>query len=240
MTNPDHSAKPEPDESGSGTNEVQEVNDIEVQSTATEVTDADTAVDESELGTTESETATESEVDESGATPAGSKWSRLRDRLLTGRALVTGAGIVLLIAALVVAGVLGWKLHQKQAVDQAGQQALAAAQQYAVILTSVDASKLDQNFAAVLDGATGQFKDMYSQSSGQLKQLLIDNKAKAEGKVIAAGIKSATPDKVEVLLFLDQSVTNSVNPKPRLDRNRIIMTMEHINGRWLASDVELP
>ena len=48
---------------------------------------------------------------------------------------------------------------------------------YAQVLTSIDANNVDQNFAQVLDGATGEFKDMYSKSSDQLRQLLIDNKA---------------------------------------------------------------
>lgn len=156
------------------------------------------------------------------------------------RTLAVGAGAVLLAGALAAAGVLGWQVRNQRIVDDAGQQAMAAAQQYAVILTAVDAAKLDSNFAAVLDGATGEFKDMYSQSSAGLKQVLIDNKAKATGTVLAAGIKSATPDKVEVMLFVDQSVTNALNPEPRLDRNRIIMTMEKVDGRWLAGNVELP
>ncbi|HEY9265023.1 MAG TPA: hypothetical protein VIQ11_10495 [Mycobacterium sp.] len=166
--------------------------------------------------------------------------TRRRVRRPSRRTLVVGAGAVLLAGALAAAGVLGWEVRNQRIVDDAGWQALAAAQQYAVILTGVDAAKLDSNFAAVLDGATGEFKDMYTQSSAGLKQVLIDNEAKATGTVLAAGIKSATPDKVEVMLFVDQAVTNALNPEPRLDRNRIIMTMEKINGRWLASDVELP
>jgi Mce-associated membrane protein len=42
------------------------------------------------------------------------------------------------------------------------------------------------------------------------------------------------------MLFLDQAVTNKLNPEPRLDRNRLIITMEKVNGRWLASQVQLP
>ncbi|MGE2714136.1 hypothetical protein ACQI4L_08770 [Mycolicibacterium litorale] len=163
-----------------------------------------------------------------------------RRRRPSRRTVALGAAAVVLAGALAAAGVLGWEVRNERIVDDAGQQALAAAQQYAVILTGVDAAKLDSNFAAVLDGATGEFKDMYSQSSAGLKQVLIDNKAKATGTVLAAGIKSATPDKVEVMLFVDQAVTNALNPEPRLDRNRIIMTMEKVDGRWLASSVELP
>ena len=48
-----------------------------------------------------------------------------------------------------------------------------------------------------------------------------------------------SPDKVEVLLFVDQSITNANNPSPRIDRNRIDMTMEKVGDRWLASRVEI-
>ncbi|OBH44272.1 hypothetical protein A5683_17455 [Mycobacterium mantenii] len=156
------------------------------------------------------------------------------------RTVVAACGTALLVVAVAAAATMGWQLHKQREIDEAAQQALAVAQQYAIVLTSVDAANLDQNFSAVLNGATGEFKDMYSQSSSQLKQVLIDSKARAQGKVIASGIKSATTHKVEVMVFLDQSVTNSLNPQPRLDRNRIILTMEKVGGRWLASKVDLP
>ena len=143
------------------------------------------------------------------------------------------------IAAVTTAGLLGWEVRGQRSVADAEQQAMAAAQQYAVILTRVDAATLDANFAAVLDGATGEFKDMYSQSSSHLRQALVDNDAKADGTVIAAGVRSATVDTVEVMLFVDQTVTNASNPQPRLDRNRIVITMQRIDGRWLAGDVEI-
>jgi Mce-associated membrane protein len=57
--------------------------------------------------------------------------------------------------------------------------------------------------------------------------------------VIDSAIKSATKTKVEVLLFVDQSISNVINPEPRIDRSRVAVTMELINNRWLASKVEL-
>ncbi|MFV1362468.1 hypothetical protein AAHH97_03205 [Mycolicibacterium elephantis] len=192
--------------------------------------------------TEDTEKATEEGVD-TGSEDAQLQSDSPRRRWLrrpTRRTVALGAGAALLVASLATSAVLAVKLSEQRAIDNAGQQALAAAQQYALILTSVDGAKLDENFAAVLDGATGEFKKMYSESSNQLKQVLIDNEAKAEGEVIAAGIKSATKDKVEIMLFLDQAVSNKLNPEPRLDRNRIIITMDKVDGRWLASDVVLP
>lgn len=152
-----------------------------------------------------------------------------------------GAAVValLLVGALATAGVLGWKLHQSNDVDDAARSAQEAARAYAVTLTTVDSGKLSENFDAVIAGATGEFKDMYSQASNQLRQLLLDNNASAQGTVLESGIKSATSETVEVLLYVDQSVTNAANPEPRVDRNRMVMTMQKVDGRWLASKVDL-
>ncbi|WP_409366554.1 Mce protein [Mycolicibacter arupensis] len=128
--------------------------------------------------------------------------------------------------------------HHQRTV--AAQQALEAATSYTLVLTSVDPAAIDQNFAEILDGATGEFKDVYSASSEQLRQLLIDNKATAHGTVIDSAVKSASKNRVEVLLFVDQGVSNKAAPQIQIDRSRIVMTMEKVNGRWLASQVEMP
>lgn len=157
----------------------------------------------------------------------------------TKRALPWVAAILVGVVVAVAAWE-GWLLYQQHQKDVAAEQALDAATKYAVVLTSIDTNALDQNFTEVLDGSTGEFKDMYAKSSTQLRQLLVDNKASAHGVVIESAVKSATKDKVEVLLFVDQSVSNLAVPDPRVDRSRIKMTMEKVDGRWLASKVELP
>lgn len=145
----------------------------------------------------------------------------------------------LLIAALAVSGFLGWRQWQDHQLKAAGDQAQQAAIAYAQVLTSIDSNKVDENFKQVLDGATGEFKDMYTQSSVKLRQLLIDNKATAHGVVVDSAIQSESTDKVVVLLFIDQTVTNTAAPDPRIDRSRIKMTMEKIDGHWRASKVQL-
>ncbi|BBX30110.1 Mce protein [Mycolicibacterium alvei] len=150
---------------------------------------------------------------------------------------VAGIAMAALVAG---AGYEGWLLYQQHDRNVAAQQALEAARNYAVTLTSIDTNAIDENFASVLDGATGEFKAMYAQSSGQLRQLLIDNEATAHGTVIDAAVRSTDDDRVEVLLFVDQSVSNLVVPEPRIDRSRIRMTMQKVGGEWLASKVELP
>lgn len=148
------------------------------------------------------------------------------------------AGVLLLVVA--TAGYEGWLLYAHHRQEVAAAEALAAAERYTLALTSVDPNAIDKSFTEVLDGATGDFKHLYAQSSEHLRQLLIENKAAAHGTVIEAAVKSATRDKVEVMLFVDQSVSNKAAPGPQLDRSRIVMTMEKVDGRWLASKVDMP
>lgn len=178
---------------------------------------------------TESEVLSESEP-EAGADTAH-PWRRR---------VLAAVMVLALIAAVAGPAFLGWKLWQSYQVTQAGEAAQRAAVSYAQVLTSIDSNKVDENFAQVLDGATGEFKDMYSKSSVELRQLLIDNKAAAHGVVVESAVQSASKNKVVVLLFVDQSVSNTNVPDARIDRSRIKMTMEYVDGRWRASKVELP
>ncbi|WP_370063107.1 hypothetical protein [Mycobacterium sp. MAA66] len=165
----------------------------------------------------------------------------------TERSLLRRIGRIAALSAVgvIVVGLLGssvffgWQLKQRVDTATAESAALEAARTFAVSLSSMDSGAIDKGISQVLDGATGDFKSNYSQASAQLRQLLIDNKAASHGVVVDAGIKSATKDRVKVLLFLDQSITNAVNPNPRIDRLRVVMTMELVDHRWLLSDLAI-
>jgi Mce-associated membrane protein len=144
------------------------------------------------------------------------------------------------VCAFGAAAALGWQLWCEHSLSAAGEAAKEAAITYAQVLTSIDSDHVDQNFADVLNGSTGDFKDMYTKASVQLRQLLIDDKATAHGVVVESAIQTETTDKVVVLLMVDQTVTNAARPDSRVDRNRMKMTMEKVDDRWLASKVELP
>ncbi|MBA0046511.1 hypothetical protein [Mycobacteroides sp. LB1] len=155
------------------------------------------------------------------------------------RHLTWTAAAVAVIAIAAGTAVVG-RLYEEQRIEErSSSEALIAAQEFAGVLTNVDSAKLDDNYNKTMDGSTGKFKDMYGKSSAQLRQILVENKASSRGVVVDSAVKSATPNKVEVLLFIDQAVSNVAVPDARMDRSRVQMTMEKIDGRWLASDVEL-
>lgn len=152
--------------------------------------------------------------------------------------LWTAAGVVA-IAILAQAAIIG-RLYEEQRIEErSSREALTAAQEFANVMINVDSTKLDDSATKTLDRSTGDFKKKYSESSTTLRQVMIENKAKATGVVVDSAVKSATPNKVEVLLFIDQAVSNVAIPDARMDRSRVQITMEKIDGRWLASDVEL-
>jgi len=191
---------------------------------------ADESATEIESDATESD---EAESDEVSAVEVATPKRRLPSLRII-------AAIAAFVGLLAGTGVLGWQVWQARQIDHAGQEAQRTAVSYAQVLTSIDSNNVDQNFKEVLDGATGEFKDMYSQSSVELRQLLIENKATAHGVVIDSAVQSVSKDRAVVLLFVDQAVANTKLPDPRIDRSRMKMTLEKADGRWRASKVELP
>lgn len=164
-----------------------------------------------------------------------------------GARVLAGVLAVLLIVALAGAGFLGaqWRHAESAAsaaavVDTAGEEELRqAADAFAVLLTSIDFEHADESLGQILDGSTGEFKDQYADTHEKLSDLLRDNKATADGKVVESAVQSFDGDVGVVLLFVDQTVSNANVPEPRLDRSRMKLTMRKVDGRWLAEKVEL-
>lgn len=193
--------------------------------------------------TTEELEAESTVEDVEGAEPSGEEEPKRRRRKVFPLSLsgpVTIAGTVLL-AALAAGITFGLLVMENRDVEAAANEALGTARSYAVTVTTYDYQNLDRNFADVLDGATGEFKDKYTGASSTLRQFLQEAKATASGTVLEAGVKSATADRVEVMLFVNQTVTNAATAdKPRFERNRVLMTLDKHGDRWLVSKLELP
>ncbi|BBY55666.1 Mce protein [Mycobacterium koreense] len=201
---------------------------VEVTETSATETSGATESTESTGSTGSAET---SEVDPSAwaASSGGGpkRWLRL-------------GGAALLAVLLIVSAVEGGFLYQHHRVEVAKTDAVAAAKDFTMKLATIDPDAVDQNQADVLDGSTGRFRDMYSETMEDLRTVLVENEAAAHGRVVEAAVKSASAHKVEVMLFVDQSVRNKELPQPQMDRSRIVLVMEKIDGRWLASDIEHP
>lgn len=153
--------------------------------------------------------------------------------------LVTTAVTVLAALALVTVGVLGYRALTAYRVSQARIEAVAAATEAATEVLSYDHRRLDADFAAAREHLTGAFAKKYAQTTrAVVRPTAEQTNAVVTAEVREASVVSAAPDRVIVLLFVDQTTVNDRADTPRRDRNRVRMTMELEGGDWLVSEVD--
>ena len=186
------------------------------------------------------------------------------DRRSTRTGLVAGAVALLVLGLVVGVALLTLALGNQRderrklaATQDRREEALAAARAFAVLVTSYDHTRIAQDVEKVTagtadssrceigpDGApvkdTGCFRTEYTRTAGaQFQKLIKDNKATSKGEVRSAGVVSDKDGRMVVLLAVDQTVTNINRPAPRVDRTRMQLTLERVDGKWLVVDVAL-
>ncbi|MFD8725899.1 hypothetical protein ACFV2H_50265 [Streptomyces sp. NPDC059629] len=184
----------------------------------------------------ESSESSEGEQPEDGAPPRKA-----------GRSVLTAVLGVVLVAALVAAAVLGWQYRQGRQAEQARGEALAAARQAAPVVLSYDYRHLDRDFSRARALLTGHFRDQYGKTT---KAVVAPTATKyhgvvkatvatpADGGAPAVSVVSATPDRAVVLLFVNQVTRSTQVPEPRLDLNRVRMTLTRTSDGWKVSGVD--
>lgn len=153
-------------------------------------------------------------------------------------ALLAGV-LVLALAALAALGVVVTRVRGAGAVETARDQALAAAQDRAVDVLSYDYRHLDRDFARARADLTGGFaKDYAATTSKLVRPGARQYKVVVRAEVAAASVVSAGRHRVVVLLFVNQTTTSTRLDGPKVDLNRVRLTMTDVHGRWLVSDVQ--
>ncbi|MGY5118518.1 hypothetical protein ACWC2H_22055 [Streptomyces sp. 900105755] len=184
----------------------------------------------------ESSESSEGEQPEDGAPPRKA-----------GPSVLTAVLGVVLVAALLAAAVLGWQYRQGRQAEQARGEALAAARQAAPVVLSYDYRHLDRDFSRARALLTGHFRDQYGKTT---KAVVAPTATKyhgvvkatvatpADGGAPAVSVVSATPDRAVVLLFVNQVTSSTQVPAPRLDLNRVRMTLTRTSDGWKVSGVD--
>jgi Mce-associated membrane protein len=142
----------------------------------------------------------------------------------------------LLVVAIVfaaVAAVLGWH-HDRDArrSDAAVRQALAVAPAAAKAIFSYDHRTFDQSVANGRSFATGPFADEYAQTTAALQEAAVKQQAVVLAEVSSAGVISAEPDRVELLVYLNQYRRNVNTAGEKVDQNRVVLTLVAVDGEW--------
>ena len=145
------------------------------------------------------------------------------------------ASFCVLLAAVGV--FLGLQLRTYSGAQDARTDALRAARQSAVNLTSIDSAKLDEAVTRVLEGATGDFRKEFEENSGNLKDLLTKNEVSAQGEVIEAGLVRSDRSNASALVVVDSTVKNTASPEGRVNTYRMQIEVQRVDGRWLTSSL---
>jgi Mce-associated membrane protein len=182
------------------------------------------------------EPSLEPDVEPDGGASADSEESgtaRRRPRLLTA---VLG---LLLVAGLVAASVLGWQYQEGQRAQEARGEALAAARKAAPVVLSYDYRHLDRDFARARTRLTGKFHDQYRKTTTSVVAPTAEKyHGVVKATVATASVVSASPDKVVVLLFVNQVTRSTQVSGSRVDLNRVRMTMSRTSEGWKVSAVD--
>jgi Mce-associated membrane protein len=115
----------------------------------------------------------------------------------------------------------------------------ASAKSYAVDLASYNYKNLNQDFGKVLAESTPTFKQNFTQSSEALKTAIVRYDASAWANVVGAGLVSATTSRAVVLVFLNQTVQNTLQKNKPTTESRVEITLVRSGGRWLIDQVTL-
>ena len=151
-------------------------------------------------------------------------------------AAVLGA---LLLAAVAAAGVLAYRVQQDEAADTARGDASAAARSHAGKILSYDHRTLDADFAAAEKALTGSFKEQYTRTIDTVVRPSAEQyKVVVEAEVVAASVIRASADRVVVLLYVNQTTTSTRLEGPKVDLNRVRMTLAEVDGNWLVSKLD--
>ena len=132
-------------------------------------------------------------------------------------------GVVVIVALAATAGWLGFRAYQSHQAQAQRQLFLQVGRQCALNLTTIDWQHADADVQRLLDSATGQFYDQFSQRKQPFIEVLKKAQSKSVGTITQAGLESDSSDKAQVLVAVSIKTTNlgAADQPPREWRMRI-------------------
>ncbi|ORT58245.1 hypothetical protein [Streptomyces sp. CB03238] len=167
----------------------------------------------------------------------------------TGRRRAVLCAVLALVAVLglVASVLLAREYRDGRGAERARAQAAEAARKAAPVVLSYDHRRLEKDFAAARAHLTGSFRDEYRRTTtsvvaptarkyrGVVKASVVEP---PDGSAPAVSVVSASPDRAVVLLFVNQITTSTQVSGPRVDLNRVRMTLALTSDGWKVSAVD--
>lgn len=189
-------------------------------------------------GDTDCEDGTDSAADPVPGARAGddpSRPMRHRDPALRWAAL---AGLAVIVALATLVSWLGFRAHQAHQQRSEQGEFLEAARQGALNLTTIDWQHADTDVRRIVDGATGDFYNEFSDRAQPFIDVVKQAQSTSVGTVTDTGLESQTPDAAQALVAVSvkTSTPGAAQQDPRTWRMRI--SMQKVDGHIKVSNVE--
>ncbi|MFF2395388.1 hypothetical protein [Nocardia sp. NPDC058114] len=155
--------------------------------------------------------------------------------------IVVALAVALGIGGTAAGGYFGWQNHRASELERSRTEARAAACAYGSVLSTYNATDLDAYFAAVLDRATGAWKQEFESTSADLREVLIQGRVQSTAGTVDCAIATSGTDTAEALVVVDQSIASvGTQQQPRRGQLSITLSLAKSGDRWLTSKVSSP
>lgn len=144
--------------------------------------------------------------------------------------------LVLVVAVVSAATVLGFAAERAQSTADARVAATAAARERVADILTYRADTIEADIERARQNTAGAFAETYE----KFAQRVIGPGVREAGTSSVPTVKraaavSASPDSVVVLVFIDQRTSSKKQPQPRTTPSTARVTMTKIAGQWLIS-----
>jgi Mce-associated membrane protein len=170
-----------------------------------------------------------------------------RDLRRAGSRRRVAAALAVVAVLLGAIGYLAWRLQDAnsqlsayRALDAQRAVVLKTASQAAVDMTTYNYQHLPVFFSTIEAESTPNYIAVVEKDKSLLTEAFTQGHATSTATVVGSGISSMTATRAVVVLFVDQTVTNTLSKTPTKDLSRVQLTLVRQGSTWRVDGVQLP
>ncbi|PPJ22210.1 serine/threonine protein kinase [Nocardia nova] len=151
------------------------------------------------------------------------------------------AAVVAVLMVLGAGGAGAFVLYHNRSTDDAQRSADAArdaACAFGRTVSTYDYDKFAAYQTAVLDATTGDLKTQMQSTMPTLQDVVTQSKARSHVSDAQCFVKTSDADRAEVAAIITQALTNNTSSTERSSQISVLLTMQFVDGRWLAAKLE--
>lgn len=121
---------------------------------------------------------------------------------------------------------------------EAKRAAMMAATSATERVLSYDAKTFDEDVEASSALLAGEMADQYSTTMKAISDKTAENQAVVQASVVSVSTISATEHDAKLLMFVNQQTQGKHLDQPRIDLNRVVVTIHRDEGDWKVTELQ--